>query len=340
MAIKRSNSGHTGKLEKKYSHPYKWQWSFLYPKYWPVWGLLSMVWLLGRLPMPWFIKTGKCIGRILMHILSRRKYIAMRNLQLCFPELSLQAVKVMVRKNFEFAGIALLEPGLVWFARQKRMQKLYRIEGWKHFEAAKKQGKPVLLCGLHMQCLEVMGYILSQNIATNHLYRVNNNPLYEYISGSKRLAAATSTQTRLIPHKAIRDFLHFMQQNQTGSVIPDHDLGRKPSLFVPFFKQLTATVPVVSFYAKTTDAIVLMMDYFLDEKTNQYVFRISPPLKNFPTQDRVQDTVYINQLIEERVKEHPEQYLWMHRRFKTRPNKDDPSLYENLRQPLKSTSHR
>lgn len=334
--MKRPDSNHIDRLTQKYRNLYRWKWSFLHPKYWGVWGLLGTLWLTGRLPMPWLLQIGKCVGRILMCVLTRRKYIAMRNLQLCFPTLSMKTIKQMLRRNFEYAGIALLEPGLVWFARPKRMQKLYRIEGMEHLREAKKQGKPLLLCGLHMQCLEAMGYILGHNIETCHLYRINNNPVYEYISGIKRLGY--STQTRMIPHKAIRDFLYFLKNKQTGSIVPDHDLGRRSSLFIPFFGQITATVPVVSVYAEKTDAIVLMIDYFLDDETRQYVFRISPPLDHFPTQDKVKDTIRINKIIEEKVKKHPEQYLWMHRRFKTRPNKEDPSFYENLKQPLKQSN--
>lgn len=298
----------------------------MHPKQWPVWGLLGLLWLLGRLPIYSYIWMGKKLGRLLMQVLGKRKRIATRNLELCFPELSSIEIEQLVRRNFEYAGIALLEPGLFWFSRPSRMKSLYRIEGIEHFEQLKKQGKTVLLCGLHMQCLEAMGRILGEHITTNHLYRVNNNPVYEYMSGRKR--SAYPSTSRLIPHKRIRDFLYFMQSGQTGSIVPDHDLGRKSSLFVPFFGQLAATVPAVSVYAQKTQATVLMMDYFLDDIKGQYVFRISPPIEHFPTDDKEADTQRINQLIEDRVREHPDQYLWMHRRFKTRPNKSDPSFYK------------
>ena len=171
-----------------------------------------------------------------------------------------------------------------------------------------------------------MGRILGEHITTNHLYRVNNNCIYEYMSGLKR--SAYPSTSRLIPHKSIRDFLYLMQSGETGSIIPDHDLGRKSSLFIPFFGQLAATVPVVSVYAQKTNATVLIMDYFLDDQNQQYVFRISPAVEHFPTENKEADTLRINQVIEDKIREHPDQYLWMHRRFKTRPNKSDPSLYK------------
>ena len=260
-----------------------------------------------------------------MHLLKKRRYIAEKNIRLCFPELSDTQIRQLVRTNFEYGGIALLEPGLTWFASLKRFRKFYRIEGLEHLNRLQKRGKTVLLCGLHMQCLEVMARTLAEHIFTNHLYRINNNAIYEYICGIKRLSY--SSGIRMIPRKKIRDFLYLMKNDRIGSLIPDHDLGRKSSLFVPFFGQLAATVPTVSVYAKKTNAVVLPVDYFLDEKKKQYVFRLGAPLENFPTDDRYADTLRINQWVEEKVREHPEQYLWMHRRFKTRPDKNDPSLY-------------
>jgi len=326
MTLKTFKSGRLHVLENKYKRAYIWRWSYLQPKHWPVWILLGFVWVLGRLPITAYVWTGKALGRLLMKVLRKRKAIALKNIQLCFPELSEQEREHFVKKNFEYAGIALLEPGLMWFSRPNRIKKLYRIEGLERFEYLRKQGHTILLCGLHMQCLEAMGRILGEHITTNHLYRVNDNPVYEYMSGKKR--SAYSSMSRLVSRKNIRDFLFFMKKGQTGSIIPDHDLGRKSSVFVPFFGHQTATVPSISVCAAITRAKVVMIDYFFDDCAKQYVFRIGSALENFPTKNREVDTSYINQLIEEKVREHPEQYLWMHRRFKTRQNVDDPSLYK------------
>ena len=95
-----------------------------------------------------YIWTGKRLGRLLMQVLGKRKHIATRNIQLCFPELSDFEVEQRVRRNFEYAGIALLEPGLLWFARPERIKSLYRIEGLEHIERLQQTGKTILLCGL------------------------------------------------------------------------------------------------------------------------------------------------------------------------------------------------
>ena len=312
-------------LEEKYDNAYRWQWRYLLPIYWLQWLVLGLSWLLGRLPFPCFLWLGKRMGILLMHLLKKRRRIAEKNIRLCLPELCHAEIQQLVRRNFEFGGITLLELGLVWFASQKRYKKLYRIEGLEHFNRLQQEGKTVLLCGLHMLCLEAMVRMLGEHINMGQLYRVHKYTIQEYISGVKR--ASYPAGVRMISRKRIRDFIYFMKNGLTGSVIPDHDLGRKSSLFVPFFGHMAATVPVVSVYAKKTKAVVLFMDHFLDEKKKQYVLRLSAPLENFPTDDIYADTLRINQWVEKKVREHPEQYLWMHRRFKTRPDKNDPSLY-------------
>ncbi len=326
MTLNINKSQRIKALEDKYCKACPWRWFYLKPKYWLVWFFLGILWCLGRLPMAIYLRTGKTLGVLLMHVLKKRQRIARRNIELCFPHLSADERQNLVRDNFKYAGIALLEPGLFWFSRLSRIKKLYRFEGLEHYEKLKEKGANIILCGLHMQCLEAMGRILCDKIATSHLYRVNNNIVYEYIISRRR--ASYPFTPKMIPHKRIKDFLYLVQSGQTGSIIPDHDLGRQSSLFVPFFGQQAATVPAVSVYANKCNAKILMMDYYLDLKTKQYVFRISSPLDNFPTKNKEADTLRISQIIENLVKEHPEQYLWMHRRFKTRLNKDDPSLYD------------
>ena len=202
---------------------------------------------------------------------------------------------------------------------------MHRVEGLEHLNRLRETGVPVLLCALHMQCLEVMGRIISRFLPVNQMYRVNNNALLEYISCNRRLRY--HFRPKLIPRKNLKDFLLFLANGECGSVIPDHDLGRSSGLFVPFFGHQAATAPVVSVCAGKTGAHVLMMDFYLDGRAGCYVLRLRPVPPPFPCGDRYADTEQINRLTEEIIREHPEQYLWMHRRFKTRPDPGDAPLY-------------
>lgn len=309
--------------ERTYTKNYHFRSTFLHPRYWSLWLLISSLWLVGRLPMVWIVKIGRKIGRLLLSIGGSRVKVARRNLELCFPNLSETAREVLLVRNFESIGVALLEPGVAWFSDSRRIRCISRVEGLENIRRHIDKGQSVLLCGIHMSCVEMVCRMISEYLPFNLLYRVNDNPLYEYISNVRRLSYPY--KGRYIPRKKVKDLLHFMNKGEVGAILPDQDMGKKRSLFVPFFGQTAATVPSVSDFARQSNARVIMASYYLD-KNNQYVLTFSQSLENFPTEDNVSDTIRINQLIEAYIRQHPEQYIWQHRRFKTRPP-GEPSLY-------------
>lgn len=303
--------------KRMYTKAYRFQRAFLHPRYWGIWLLIGVLWLIGRLPMNWIVKIGRKIGRLFLKTGSRRVRITRRNLELCFPELTETEREALLVRNFEAIGIALLEPGIAWFASSRRIRRISRVEGLEHIRPPHvDKGQGVLLCGLHMSCTEMACRIVAEYLPFNLIYRVHDNPLQEYICGVRR--QSYPHKGRYIPRKQVKDLLYFMSKGETGAILPDQDMGKKRSLFVPFFGQAAATVPSVSDFARLSNARVIMLSYYLDEN-NQYILRLSQPLKNFPGKDNVADTIRINQLIEECIRQHPEQYLWQHRRFKTRP---------------------
>lgn len=303
--------------KRLYTRAYRFQRAFLHPRYWWVWLLIGALWLIGRLPMNWIVKIGRGIGRLFLKTGGHRVRITRRNLELCFPELTETERKALLVRNFEIIGIAMLEPGIAWFASSRRICRISRVEGLEHVRPPHvDKGQGILLCSLHMSCLEMTCRIIAEHMSFNMMYRVNNNPLHEYISGVCR--QRYPHKRRYIPRKQVKDFLYFLSKGETGLILPDQDMGKKRSLFVPFFGQTAATVPSVSDFARLSNARVIMFDHYLDEN-NQYVLRLSRPLENFPGKDNVADTIRINQTFEECIRQHPEQYLWQHRRFKTRP---------------------
>ena len=273
--------------------------------------------------MSWIVKIGRKIGRLFLSIGGSRVKVARRNLELCFPNLSETAREALLVRNFETLGVALLEPGIAWFSSSRRIRGISRVEGLENIHRHIDKRQSVLVCGIHMSCVEMACRMISEYLPFNLLYRVHDNPLYEYISNIRRLSYPY--KGRYIPRKKVKDLLHFMNKGELGIILPDQDMGKKRSLFVPFFGKTAATIPSVSDFSRQSNARVIMANYYMDQN-NQYVLTFSQPLENFPTEDNLADTTRVTQLIEEYIRQHPEQYIWQHRRFKTRPP-GEPSLY-------------
>ena len=305
------------KIKKKLHALQQWRWALLHPRNWHAWVLFGLVWALGRLPMPAFVWTGKKIGYLMMLALKKPRRIVSQNLKICFPELSPQAIQSLVRKNLEYAGLALIEPGLAWFAGTKRLRRISRIEGIELLQTLNKKGQAFLLCTPHMLCFEAAGTCLARHLPFNVLYNPPKNPVHDYISRRKRRGTA-ALGGFMISRRNFRDFLYLLRHGQPGVIFPDHQVGHKRSAHVTFFGQKITTTPMISSYAQKAGALVFIGESYLDDKNYQYVVRISKaPLDNFPTPDKEADTLRINQIMEKHIRKHPDQYLWMTHLFKT-----------------------
>ncbi|WP_281646590.1 LpxL/LpxP family Kdo(2)-lipid IV(A) lauroyl/palmitoleoyl acyltransferase [Parendozoicomonas sp. Alg238-R29] len=309
--------------KREYTANYNFKMAYLHPRYWPLWLLIAFLFLVGRLPFPWVLALGRRIGRMFMKMGGSRVKVTRRNLELCFPDKSSEEREALLVKNFESIGIALLEPGVAWFSSRKRIERISRFIGWSRVLKAQDSNHGVLVSALHMTCLEMACRIASERFSFNILYRVHDNPVYEYVSGVCR--NRYRHKSRFIPRKQVKDLLHFIKQGEVGIILPDQDMGRKRSHFIPFFGIDAATIPSTSDFARLADAKVVTGSYFLDDD-NRYIVEFSEPLESFPTEDSLADTTRIAELTESTIRQHPDQYLWQHRRFKTRPE-GETSLY-------------
>ncbi len=287
------------------------QWSFLLPKYWLLWLWFAFLWLVTRLPYGVVKRVGGGLGCCLFYLLPKRRSIALQNLSLCFPDWSDARRWQVARAHFAGAGLTLFESGLVWWSRRSRFEGFFTLEGGEVLEQL--AGRPVLFFGLHNTCVEMVYAYLSLQRPVNVLFRVNNNALWEYMATRSR----ERYQARLIPRKQVPEFIERLSRGEAGLLAADQDLGRKRSLFVPFFGVPTATVPSVHQFARQTGAAVVFAEAYRGG-ANGYVLRLHH-LKGFPTEDAEADTGRMNAEIERSVQQHPEQYLWVHKRFKTRP---------------------
>jgi KDO2-lipid IV(A) lauroyltransferase len=293
---------------------YEFRWAYLSPRYWLIWFGFSILWMITRLPLSVILKVGDGFGLLLYKLGGSRVKTGQRNLELCFPEKSPAERETILRQCFQHCGHGLFLSGIVWWSRIERIKRLCRAEGLEPIVDAIANGEKVLLVVPHSTCLEMSSVAITDHFKFNVLFRVHDNPMWEYVAGKGR----GRFNVRLFPRKEVKSFLHSLETEGTAALAPDQDLGAKRSVFVPFFGVQTATVPSASDFANLTGAKVAFVDYFMDEN-NMFVARSEGILDNFPTDDKVADTARLSSILEASIRKHPEQYLWLHRRFKTRP---------------------
>jgi Kdo2-lipid IVA lauroyltransferase/acyltransferase len=298
----------------------RFEMDFLKPRYWILWFWFALLWLITRLPFKAVYHLGRGLGLFVMKLAPSRRKIAARNLELCFPDKTPAEREHILRESFAGAGLTILESGLVWWPYKKFADRV-DINGFEHIEKLRAQGKPVLAFSLHNTPIEACLSTVSFHVPFNVLFRVNDNPCWEYIAYKGR----NRYNLRLLPRKQVKALLDFMQDGEVGLIVPDQDFGRKRSVFVPFFGIPTATVPSVTDFARQTDAAVVFINFYR-KGPGGYGVDISEPLDNFPSGDEVADTARTNFITEQAVRKHPGDYLWHHRRFKTRPE-GEPKIY-------------
>ncbi len=289
--------------------------SFIRPRYWAIWAMVALMWMLAKLPFSVQIQAGKRLGWLLYHALARRRHIARTNLRLCFPELSESERERLLREHFGALGIALFELGLAWWASDERLRRLVKATGLEHIQQSLRRGKGVILLGAHFTNMELGLRLLSLFQPCQMMYRKNNNPLLDYIIHRGR----SRHPGQMFPREDVRTLYRSLKQNLVVWYAPDQNYGRRHCVFVPFFVPPAATITTTSRFARKSGAAVIpFVQYRLAGKRG-YEVVVLPPLSNFPTEDDVADARVINEVLEREIRRSPEQYLWVHRRFKTRP---------------------
>lgn len=299
--------------------------ALLHPKYWITW-LGFLVWYaLSWLPYRVQYQLGRALGWLLYHLAKRRRQIARANLDLCFPSWTEEQREAVTRGVITSIGIAFFETGIAWFWPKWRLQRLYTIEGLEHLDAARDNGTGVILMAFHFTHIDIGAKLLGLRFSIDGTYRPHNNPVYDYIQRTGR--ERHTMQGQAIPRDDVRAMVKALRNGRAIWYAPDQDYGAKHSIFVPLFGIPAATVTATSQLARLGKAQVIAFTQTRKPDGRGYHLKIYSPLQDFPSGDEVADTVRINQFVEARILEQPEQYLWVHRRFKTRPP-GEPDLYE------------
>lgn len=296
---------------------------FLAPRYWPTWIGFAIIWLAAQWPFALQIRFGQLLGWLSYHFASERRRICRINIALCFPEMSAKEQEKLVKATFISNGIGVMEVAMAWCRHPAHFRQRVTVSGLDNLKAASEAGKGVLLVCAHFTTLEFAGSLLSLFHKMDVTYRPHKNPLFETLMfrARKRLYDA------VIERGDVRQALRSLQQGHTVWYAPDQDYGPRHSVYVAFFGVKAATITATSRFASFNDSAVIVFSHYRTADNSGYHLDFSLPLENYPTGDDVTDASRINSLLEEAIRQHPEQYLWLHKRFKTQPDGKAASPY-------------
>ncbi|WP_082146594.1 LpxL/LpxP family Kdo(2)-lipid IV(A) lauroyl/palmitoleoyl acyltransferase [Marinobacter subterrani] len=297
--------------------------AYRHPRWWPTWLGISLMWLVAQLPvrLQWWL--GKLVGLLAWRVARSRRHITEVNIRLCFPDLTEAQQAALVRKAFIANGIGLLELGIAWFRNPARLTGITRVHGLEHFEKALETGHGVLLLGGHYSTLDLGGSLVTEYINADVMQRDHNNPLMNAVMTRAR----SRRYGTVLGARDLRGLLRSLKNNRAVWYATDQDYGRKDIVFAPFFGIPAGTITATSRIAERSGCKVIPFSHFRREVRPGYDIYFHPPLENFPSGDDLKDATRVNAVIEQEIRKAPDQYLWMHRRFKTRPDINDPGLY-------------
>ena len=298
--------------------------AFLHPRFWALWLGLGLLWLIVQLPYRALLVLGRGLGALMFRVAGSRRHIARRNLELCFPQLGEAERERLLRENFASTGIAFFEMAMSWWWPRARLARLAHIEGLEHLHEARQDGQGVILMALHFTTLEIGAALLGQRQTIDGMYREHNNPLFDFVQ--RRGRERHNPDASAIEREDIRAMLKVLRAGRAIWYAPDQDYGPKQSIFVPLFGISAATVTATTKFARLGKAQVVPFTQQRLADGSGYRLVIHPPLQDFPGESEEADCLRINQWIEQAVSACPAQYLWAHRRFKTRPA-GEPKLY-------------
>ena len=283
------------------------------PKHWPYLALIGIARLACRLPVRWWLAIGRTIGHVAYLAARPRRRITEINIRLCFPDLDQDAREELVRRTFLSVGMLAMEIAFAWFRPIQILARRMEIHGLDALREARSEGRGVLLVGAHYLTLDLGAALLSTQVDLDAVYRRNNNAVIErlMVEGRERFCG------RVIERNDIRHAIRSLRESRLLWYAPDQDYGIKHSVFAPFFGQTAATI-ATSRLVKLTGARPILFSHFRDPAQGTWSLHLQP-IEDYPTDDDEADARRLNSLIEAEIRKHPDQYLWLHRRFKTRP---------------------
>jgi len=276
---------------------------------------LALTWVLRFLPLVVLAPLGRVAGLLAYALIGERRRVTLTNLGLCFPHWDEGERRRLARRHFQALGRATLEHGILWWSSKERVQRLVRIEGEEHWRAV--GDRPVIWLAPHFVGLDMGGIRLGSEYRVASVYSRQKDPLFDAVlyEGRTRFVMPELFSRQ----QGVRPVVRAMRKGLPFYYLPDMDFGDRDSIFVPFFGVPAATITGLSRIARLAGAVVVPAVTRQLPGSGGYVLRFYPAWHDFPSDDLAGDARRMNAFVEERVLEMPEQYFWLHKRFKTRP---------------------
>jgi KDO2-lipid IV(A) lauroyltransferase len=283
---------------------------------------IGVFWLLHFLPLAVLARIGAVAGLAFMVFGRERREVARTNLALCFPGWDKARREAVLRAHFRALGRSFVEAGIVWWGSEKRIRRIVRIEGEEHVSA---QGdRRVIFLVPHFAGIEMEGLRMSMDYKGMAVYSHQKNRVFdEFLVRVRSRFPGTRMAAR---QEGVKTLLRGLKDGLGLQLSPDLDLGPRDALFVPFFGVQAATVTALSRLARLANAVIVPVVVRQLPGGEGYVLRMYPAWENYPGESVEADTRHMNAFIEQRILEMPEQYYWVHKRFKTRPE-GEPRIY-------------
>jgi lipid A biosynthesis lauroyl/palmitoleoyl acyltransferase len=286
---------------------------FYHPKFLPTWLLIGLMKLGAKLPFSVQVMIGKIMGMALYPLLSRFRKIAFINISRCFPNKNKSEVEMLVRQNFEALGISIFEIANAYFATDEKIISMLSIHNEHYLTQAIENKQSVILLSAHFMPLMLGGRALLLKHHIANIYRPQNNLLFDEVMRERFVSHGAT----MIKTKDIKSLLKAIKNKLPIWYAPDQDLGADKCVFAPFFGIQTATVSATARLAKNENTVVI--PFFFNRTESGYSMNFEAPIENYPNADATISATMTNQILEAQILKYPDQYLWIHKRFKTRP---------------------
>ena len=294
---------------------------FLSPRYWGTWIAIGLFKLLAPLSIKNQVRIGKFIGSLAYRLAKWRRQITEVNIGLCFPEMDEATRQKLVKDCIDENAIGLIETARAWFADPESIRDQLEVCGLENLTKANALGRGVIVIGAHYTALDLGAVMASRYVDFNGMYRPHKNPLMDKVMRESRLRVA-----KIVDRADMRTIIRSLKAGENLWYAPDQDYGAAVSVFAPFFGVEAATVKTTTGLARINKSPVIVLSYHRKPDNSGYIMRFNEPLEGFPTGDEVVDATRINAELEREIRRCPEQYMWVHRRFKTRPE-GQPGFY-------------
>ena len=287
---------------------------FFRPRYWLSWLGLGMMRISVYLPARVQVWIGNLTGTLMQFLMTRRTEIARRNLELCFPEMTTTQREHLLRQTMNTMGMMMIETSLSWWASDRALMRRVRYRGIEHLENAKAEGKGVILLTGHFTSMEMGGRAIMMKMPAYVMFREIKNRLFNAVMMRSR----TFHSEGIVMRDDIKAMIRALKKGKVVWYAPDQDFGPRNSIFTRFFGVSAATIPATARMVKITGAKVVP---FVPRRNSDgsYEITIFPAWENYPSGDEAADAQRINDWLEQQIRQAPEQYYWVHRRFKTQP---------------------